>query len=306
MIGIGLCVDSQYLAPALVTLASLADSHGVVATRQTTVYLLSPDINRSEADTVRSVVARLGYRRCLLRRLPIPQYPIVHSSYISRTTYLRFCFDGGFVSEPFLLYIDADILVVGDILAPFDKLHRAKVAVVRDEFNHTIGVGPALPRLTDDRPEFRGRPYFNAGILWTSLGVLPSLNRGAHAALSQRQYIYFNDQDALNLWLHTTGAFSEVDGQFNRFELDRFRETSDWVDRVIRPTRNRDSAAALHFIGPLKPWLRTCPQTPAVRLYGVVMRATQRLIARTRDASLAFPRELRNESRTRRNNNRTV
>jgi lipopolysaccharide biosynthesis glycosyltransferase len=264
--------------------------------------MLSPDITRAEADTVRAVIVRLGYRGYHARRLPLPRYPIVHGSYISRTTYLRFCFDDKVVAEPFLLYIDADILVMGDMLAPFDTLHRGSIAVVRDEFNHTIGIGPALPKLSEDCPELRGRPYFNAGVLWTTVGILPRLNRGANAALSQRKYIHFNDQDALNIWLHATGTFTEVDGQFNRFELDRFRQTSDWVDRILNPTLSRDGVAAVHFVGALKPWLSTCPQTSAVRLYGATMRTTQRLIARTKDTSLSFPSKLQHESASHRKN----
>lgn len=300
MIGIGMCVDSQYLAPALLTLTSLADAHGSTMTSQATVYFLSPDITRAEADTIQSVLAWLGYRRFCARRLPLPRHPIVHGSYISRTTYLRFCFDNTFVVEPFFLYIDADILVVGDLLSPFNALHSADIAVVRDEFNHTIGVGPALPNLSNDHPEFRGRSYFNAGVLWTKADVLRRFNRGANAALSQTRYIHFNDQDALNIWLHTSSTFAEVEGRFNRFELDRFRQTGDWVDRAINPSLSRDGAAAFHFIGSQKPWLRTCPQTPAVRLYGTAMRATQRLIARAKDASLSFPRGPQDGSAVRR------
>lgn len=287
MIAIGLCVDRSYFVPAFVTLVSLADSHDTATVRNMSVRLLSPDITRAEAGTFEAVVRRLGFRSFRCRRiLPPNDLVIVNGDYISTATYLRFAFDEIFVGEPYLLYLDADILITGDMMAPFNCLRASSVGVVRDQILHTVGTEPALPGFARKYPEYRDEPYFNAGALWLPTSGLTGLNIGAvRAAIDGREHIHFNDQDALNMWLLNSHSCVPVPARFNRFELGRFQEEGDWIRSVVHVQRN-PSASGLHFVGPDKPWLRRCPGTANVRLYSRALRAARRLIRSARDITM--------------------
>jgi lipopolysaccharide biosynthesis glycosyltransferase len=288
MIAIGLCADRAYLVPALVTLVSLADSQETAIRRNMSVRLLSPDITPCEAQTFEAIVRRLGFRSFRYRKVVLPtNLSIVHGTYISSATYLRFAFDENFVGEPYLLYLDADILIVGDMTIPFNTLRPNTIGAARDEINHTVGSGPALPGLVDEHPEHFSKPYFNAGALWLpTAGVLEATTSGAKRAMRRRKHIHFNDQDALNLWLLDSGSCEGVPPRFNRFELGRLTERSDWIKKVVRAPRSDPGTSALHFIGPDKPWLRRCPGVPGVRLYSRSLAATRTMISRARDATM--------------------
>jgi len=287
MITVGFCVDRAYLLPMLVTLVSIADTHELCLRRTISLRVLSPDISRSEALTVEDIVRRLGFQgvafRCLL---PPPNIEIVNGPYISTTTYLRFAFDDSFVSDPFLLYLDADVMICGEMMTPFNQLGSHAIGAVVDEINHTVGTSPALPGFIKKYPIYHGRPYFNAGVLWLRTAALRSTNEGCLSALRARKHIHFNDQDALNMWLLTSEVGVAVPALFNRFDLDRLLQESDWVKRVALPLPPDTGTHAVHFIGKIKPWHRRCPGVPSVRLYGRALRNTRIQVARVRGGSL--------------------
>lgn len=284
MIAVGLCVDRDYFIPALTTLVSIADSHDGRTRRNMSVRILSTDMSRSEASVFESIVLRLGFGSFDYRRiLPPKNIQMVHGKdYISSATYLRFFFDADFLGKPYLLYLDADTLVMGDVTEPFNDLSRDAVGAVEDEILHTVGFGPALPGLVDLWPRYAGRSYFNAGAMWAPTGVLESMRAGIASALRYSEHIHFNDQDALNLWFLCARTCQAVGSRFNRFELGREREQSDWVDGVIKPITSNSEPRMLHFIGPLKPWLRRTPGVSAVRLYSTALNSTRSLLSRVR------------------------
>jgi hypothetical protein len=196
-----------------------------------------------------------------------------------------------FANHPYLIYVDADVLVLGDILAPLSQLGDGQVGLVRDMVNHAVGRRPALPGVVARWPDLRGRQYFNAGVLWTTITVLPRLRRQIDKIMSaDAAHIYFNDQDALNLWaLRNEGAVQPVDTAYNVFELDRFDDGGDWIRRVSNRIGPRTSPAVLHFVGPPKPWHRSCPPTEDTRVYQRYLRDVIRHIHRLGDLTATLP-----------------
>lgn len=236
---------------------------------------------------------RLGFPSFDLEwRKPPPSAAIVEgASYITTTTYLRFQLTPRFIGRPQLVYLDADVLVLGDISAPFEGLD-GRVGAVRDEFNYTVGECPALPGLVDRWPKLRGRAYFNAGALWLSSHTMPTVRAGVAEVMARgRRYIHFNDQDALNMWLLTTSRAMQVDEHLNRFELGRFLEKGDWVRRVVRRDPRSSDGTLLHFVGPMKPWQRSCPTTEGVRIYGTYLRDATRLLHRLGGRNIGLGRD---------------
>jgi lipopolysaccharide biosynthesis glycosyltransferase len=281
MYAIGLCVDRRYLLPSLATLTSVADALPAAERREVAVRVLTTDLVSLEAKTLAALARHCGFRSFDIRRqAALASSVMTDSRYISVTTYLRFAFTPEFVDRPYLVYLDADVLVRGDIGAPLHQLPPERIGAVRDEFNPAVGECPALPGLAERWPHLVGQPYFNAGMLWIPTGMLMSLRSGVEEALRRgRRYIKHNDQCALNLWLLASGAVHPVEPAFNRFEVGRFLERGDWVRRVLRRSPTGGDAKAVHFVGEHKPWLASCPGTEEVRGYRSHLRWTLRQAA---------------------------
>ncbi|MGW6216457.1 glycosyltransferase family 8 protein [Streptomyces sp. NPDC055109] len=279
MYAFGLCVDRNYLTPSLVAVAALADSLTPSARRGTALRVLTLDLTPAHLVLLAHLAKRVGFGSFdAARRSPLRTWRMADSSYISLTTYLRFEFTPAFIRRPYLIYVDADTLVRGDLAAPLHDLRHGEIGAVHDEFNPTVGESPALPGAAERWPHLRGRPYYNAGLLWARTSDLACLRAGVRRALSaHREHILHNDQDALNLWFLHHGHVREADPTYNRFEIGRFLERGDWVRRVVtRPLRPDTGATVIHFVGPEKPWQAACPPTDDVREYRALLRRTMR------------------------------
>ncbi|MEO3747769.1 glycosyltransferase [Plantactinospora sp. B5E13] len=286
MYSVGICIDEGYFLPALATLTSLADSRGPAEVRSIGVRVLTTDLARSRAATMAAVVHRLGFGSFDLRwQRTDAHWRLASCGHISAATYLRFGFTRRFVDRPHFVYLDADLLVLGDLSGPFDSLATGQVALVRDRLVHAVGRGQALPGVVQRWPSFAGRPYYNAGVMWCASETLPGL-RGHIATIMARaqQHIHFNDQDALNLWALFSGAVVPAGAAWNTFELERFEEGAHLSD-------NSGSAdpVVLHFVGPDKPWQRTCPPCRGVRLYRSYLTAARRLTSQVGDRIADLP-----------------
>ncbi|MYW08732.1 hypothetical protein GT034_10305 [Streptomyces sp. SID2563] len=284
MYAFGLCIDQQYLVPGLAVLGGLADSLTPTARHNAAVRVLTLDLTRAQALLLSDFAKRKGFGSFDLRHSsPLRVSRMADASYITVTTYLRFEFTRAFVRRPYLIYVDADVLVRGDLTDPLGSLGPDETGAVRDEFNPSVGACPALPGAAERWPRLRGRPYYNAGVLWTHTDHMLLVRRGVERALTHaRRHILHNDQDALNLWLLRSGRVRPVADGFNRFEVGRFLERGNWVRRVVTRSPKSDPAAALvHFVGPEKPWQADCPATEDVVEYrrhlAVVMRQVRRL-----------------------------
>ncbi|MCX4734961.1 glycosyltransferase [Streptomyces sp. NBC_01363] len=278
MYAFGLCIDQNYLSPGLATITALADSLAPSDRRGAALRVLTLDLAPAHIVLLAHFAKRAGFGSFdIARRSPLRASRMADASYITVTTYLRFEFTAAFVRRPYLVCVDADTLVRGDLTPPLHALRPGEVGAVRDEFNPAVGECPALPGVAKQWPHLRGRPYYNAGLLWAHTCELPSIRRGVERALLQRRHILHNDQDALNLWLLHCGRVREVGAEYNRFEVGRFLERGDWVRRVVaRPLHPDPAAALVHFVGPQKPWQSACPRTDDVREYRVLLRRTMR------------------------------
>lgn len=288
MYSLGICVDQRYFLPALTTLTSVADTHGPRDVAAIAIRVLTTDFTNSAAATMAAVVHRLGFSSFDIRwRTPPAGQPLA-CDHISDATYLRFAFGRRFVDRSHLVYLDSDTLVLGDISPPFSSLRHGAIALVRDRLVGTVGSGQALPGVVRRWPEFKGRPYFNAGIFWCQTDTLAGLRTGIQEILRKsRQHIHFNDQDALNLWVLSTRGVVAVDERYNTFELDRFEEGAQLsTEEPLRARR----PVVLHFIGPDKPWQRSCPSSEGSRQYRQYLRAAMRLTVRAGDLTADLPR----------------
>src|SRR5215211_4843005 len=113
---VGLCIDEAYVLPALVTVTSLADSLQTRDRQSVAIRVLTQDMRPTRALTVEAFTRHVGFKSFdLAWQTPPSGYTIVEGKYITTTTYLRFQLAPGFIGRPYLIYLDADVLVLGDI-----------------------------------------------------------------------------------------------------------------------------------------------------------------------------------------------
>ncbi|MFJ7998756.1 glycosyltransferase [Streptomyces sp. NPDC096310] len=159
MYAFGLCIDRNYLTPGLVTVAALADSLTPSARRGTALRVLTLDLAPAHVVLLAHLAKRAGFGSFdAARRSPLRTSRMADTAYISLTTYLRFEFTPAFVRRPYLIYVDADTLVRGDLTAPLHGLHQGEIGAVRDEFNPAVGASPALPGAAERWPHLKAGP----------------------------------------------------------------------------------------------------------------------------------------------------
>jgi lipopolysaccharide biosynthesis glycosyltransferase len=187
MYAIGMCVDERYLLPALVTIGSLAEALDAGSRRAAALRVLALDLTRPHAETMAAYARRAGFGSFDLRwARPDAGSVMAEDSYITSATYLRFTFTPGFVGRPYLVYLDADTLILADPSTPLAQVGDGVVGAVRDEFNPAVGIGTGLPGLAEARPGWRGRSYVNAGALWAPAGMLAVMRTGVAPTVHQR------------------------------------------------------------------------------------------------------------------------
>lgn len=293
MYAVALGIDRNYLLPALVTLSSLAAVTSLSARTDIEVSITSSDLTPAEAHTLHDAIRHLGFGHCQIRPTrALSGIHVPHGSYLTPATYLRFALRQAMIDRPFVLYLDADLLILDELTGGFDHLQPSRtIGVVVDELVQHIGNDEALPGFTDAFPEHAGKPYYNAGAIWLATSDLARLGPGSLRQLRDHaKFIYFNDQDALNLWLLHARCAAPLPDHYNRFELDRLRERSDWLNQAVGPPRSLSGAKIVHFIGSRKPWFGFCPHTPMVRAYLTHLAETRNLVRRLGDLTLDAPR----------------
>jgi lipopolysaccharide biosynthesis glycosyltransferase len=297
MYAIGLCFDENYLLPGVVTIMSAAYSIPAGDRKSIAIRIITHDLTRPHADAIATVSRALGFRDFDVKWRRLDQryekYRTKELAHITATTYLRFDFDFDFVQRPYLVYLDCDLLVLDDISSPFECLGASQLGVVRDEFSPTVGDCAALPGFVDNFPCYYGSHYFNAGALWLDTNLMPTVKDAVGAVLAgqKRRYLYYNDQDAMNIWLLERGHGKPLPGHLNRFEIERFLEFTDWPRGVVPEIEGPRRASVLHFMGEFKPWLKACPMTPGVRMYRFQMDEAQRLLRKLGIKTISVPQD---------------
>jgi lipopolysaccharide biosynthesis glycosyltransferase len=281
MYAIGLCFDENYLLPGLVTIMSVADSTSAGDRKSIAIRIITHDLTKPHADAIVAFSRALGFESIDVKWHSLYEtHPNAELAHITATTYLRFDFSPDFVRRPYLVYLDSDLLVLDDISSPFESIDACHLGVVRDEFSPTVGECKALPGFVDQFPCYYGSQYFNAGALWLDTHLMPTVKEAVIEILrgAKRRYVYYNDQDAMNIWLLERRLLKQLPGHLNRFEIGRFLELTYWPRKVVPEIEGPRHASVLHFMGPFKPWQRHCPTTPGVSLYRHQMAEAQRLL----------------------------
>ncbi|MEM9665417.1 MAG: glycosyltransferase [Bacteroidota bacterium] len=151
-----------------------------------------------------------------------------------------------------VLYLDSDVLVLGDVRELFEAVDPATpFQAVVSGLRRWVDRWPAGPWSTEEAQ----RPYYNAGVLMIDLDAW---RQGEIASRSlrcaERQdlgALTLGDQDLLNLVLGP--AFTPLDPNWNRAP-GHIRSRTGWRLSDVQRALAEGTVRVLHFIGPHKPW----------------------------------------------------
>jgi UDP-glucose/galactose:(glucosyl)LPS alpha-1,2-glucosyl/galactosyltransferase len=246
---IALCAGGAYLRAGAVVVAGL-----VRLTRTpepVEIWVFHSGVSAADESLYRRAVRPAGQRgRLHLRPLPPDILALaVESDYITAETFGRLALPRLLPpSVSRVLYLDADLLVVGDVAELLElDLHGAPLAAVREATDPFLGSLNGLEHVFELGIDPR-LPYFNAGVLLMDLAHL----RRAEAEAMCLEYVRRHrparmDQDALNAVFHN--EFLELPTKWN-VEKYYFKTP----ERRLRYRALLEDAGILHFEGHKKPW----------------------------------------------------
>ena len=259
-----LCVDNNYLPQAGVAVFSLAEHNLNV---NIDIHLASSGCDTTLATSVFQQTLNL-HPKCSITYIDIPESllsDLATTAHLSKAVYTR-VIAGRLVGPNYqrVIYIDADILICGDILALWQTpLDGAVAAAVREPFNTClaeIGFTPA---------EF----YFNSGVL------LIDLVRWREEDCEARlvDYLYENadlpwmDQDALNIVLR--GRIKPLGIEWN-YQPRCADVPAAFIGVGEREYWSlRTAPKIIHFTTSLKPWNAAYRVHYSDRYFAAVARA---------------------------------
>jgi lipopolysaccharide biosynthesis glycosyltransferase len=261
-------VDDRYVVGLGVALRSLV-AHNRDHLAEMEVIVLHEDLSPEAIRRVRCHGEELGDRLRLLRcHLPDRGYDVSRGA--TRANYLRLFMDRVLPDRDRVLYLDSDVLVLGD-LAPLlaTDLGELPLAAVRDPTQGVYRYGNALPgwRELGIPPD---REYFNSGVM------LARLEQCRRAGLFERALRFMEerpdcivwwDQDALNWavddrWLRLDRTWNAapmsalIGEQSCGYGMEEVVPLRTLLDEELR-------ARILHYMSWLKPWNPQFPIGPA-------------------------------------------
>ena len=266
-------IDDRYATPLGVLMRSLAAVHAdaVAELRMLVVYQQLSEGNRS-------ALVRLGNELGLAVQLvaagrAAARGPV--SGWVSEAVYLRLQLADLLKTDGVVLYLDADVLAVGD-LRPLlrQPLHGAVLAAVRDPQNPLVGGGFALPGWRRIGVP-AGREYFNSGVMLLDLGRCRRsglFDRAARFLADFPDEVLLWDQDALNV--AAEDRWLRLERRWNTFVLSPLVDQPGFIHTDAEPVMpltqlldDEHTAALLHFAGSDKPWLPGYPAGPMRERY---------------------------------------
>jgi UDP-D-galactose:(glucosyl)LPS alpha-1,3-D-galactosyltransferase len=266
-------VDDRYVAQLCVMIQSLAMTQPDPESLR--LVVLHRRLAEESRERVRFHSSRVGLRVELREVEGAAQaYPV--SRWVTDAVYLRLSMPEAMPDAPVVLYLDADLVVVGD-LGPLLRtaLRGAPLAAVRDEQNPILRGGRALPRWWElGLPATR--EYFSSGVMVVDLARGDVFERCHRFLRDLPQHVRWWDQDALN-WA-VEDDWVRLDRRWNTVPLTGLSRLPGWVHQAedvspLQPLLDGEEAAAiLHFAGPHKPWDLTYPASPVRDRYRSLMR----------------------------------
>ena len=277
-VNIAFAADRAYLPHAAAMLRSLAD-HADPA-RRYNLFFLQTGVEAEALDLLRLMLAPV--RNIALEAIPVGnRFADSHRSASrapSNATYNRFLLFDLLPRLDRLLYIDTDMIFLGDPAEIFDSpMEGAQIAAVPDFImtrtltGPTPTVDPAVPDLYRYQRQVLGledrhiRRYVNAGLILFDFSAMDVAATGrALMEMAAKGRYLFRDQDILNA--HFKDDIALLPARYNVFNSHAAAYGRVPAENLALAMAGRAAPFAVHFAsGEFKPWLG--PAVPWAELY---------------------------------------
>jgi lipopolysaccharide biosynthesis glycosyltransferase len=243
-------IDQRYLRQLVAAASSLFANCSQPERLRVTV--LHNDLDTAACDWVTARLphdADIRFRPVEYSRLDNLPLPTSICPWITPMSFARFLIPEYLADVPRALYLDADTVVLGDVLDILDvPLGDTALGAVVDPVIPTWGspAGIQNRRLLARRVS---TPYFNSGVLLIDIPrclELDLMGRAVRYAEQEHEKILLADQEILNAVLE--GAFTLLDPVWNT--------SARHVEQKEQPERDAhlDRTKILHYVGGRKPW----------------------------------------------------
>jgi lipopolysaccharide biosynthesis glycosyltransferase len=161
-----------------------------------------------------------------------------------------------------VIYLDADLIIRGDLTALLEKtFDHSIVMAVPDAYANYFHISRLARKNFPNHTEFtESSRYFNAGLLVIDVETWRAQQIGQKAlevAITYKDDLLFHDQDALNLVL--AGQWKALSPTWNFLELPQLmRPWEVWPYTRNERKRIFFSPNVIHFISSEKPWNAIC------------------------------------------------
>lgn len=235
-INIAFCINNGYVPQLLTVLTSVMKN----TTRDVHAYIFSSDldgISRAMITKLNSAFNKLHVSIVPVNSDELNKLPR-NIDYISAETYYRYLIADFLPDLSKILYMDADIIVNGDLGPLYDMdISDNYIAGAHDAYIADINHKPTIGFKDSDL-------YVNAGVLLMNLERIRADKMGQKwldATTELTDKIKFQDQDVINITCH--GKIAQFDSIYNYTSHNILTEPKKFRRAII-----------IHYTGPNKPW----------------------------------------------------
>ena len=238
-VNIAFCINDNYVEQLIVVLWSIMKN--LTTGRDVNVWIVSSDMSDASKNYLRKL--RLGFKNLHLNFLDIDAKELTQLprtiDYISAETYYRYLLPNLLPNIDKILYMDADIIVNGDISSLYDTdISKYYMAGGYDLYIDDIKYKSKIGFEQDEL-------YVNAGVLLMNLKQMRTDNipqKLIDTTKNMASKVKYQDQDIINIVCR--GKILEFDSIYNYTSHNILKEKSKYKHAVV-----------IHYTGPNKPWL---------------------------------------------------
>ena len=238
-VNIAFCINDNYVEQLIVVLWSIMKN--LTTGRNVNVWIVSSDMSDASKNYLRKL--RLGFKNLHLNFLDIDAKELAQLprtiDYISAETYYRYLLPNLLPNVDKILYMDADIIVNGDISSLYDTdISKYYMAGGYDLYIDDIKYKSKIGFEQDEL-------YVNAGVLLMNLKQMRTDNipqKLIDTTKNMASKVKYQDQDIINIVCR--GKILEFDSIYNYTSHNILKEKSKYKHAVV-----------IHYTGPNKPWL---------------------------------------------------
>lgn len=247
-----LCAADDNYAPHLgVMICSLLKNCS--CRRDVQFYIINGGINKKNVVSIKSLVHKFSAKIIFIQKdFPITNLPFC--GHIGIATYYRIFFPDILKDLKKAIYLDCDLIILGDIKILWDYSFNNIVCAAKDMAAIEHYSKSSLRNVLKD---YDLTYYFNAGVMiinlekWREEKITPK----TLYFLQNYHYIFMGDQDGLNYTLKN--QWSELDFRWNVCSYDYY-EPFAYIKRNIARKKYRyilQHPYIIHFGTHLKPWM---------------------------------------------------